>query len=33
MLLEAAGDLEVVGDAVDGQQAVELARRERADVV
>jgi DNA-binding NarL/FixJ family response regulator len=33
VLLEAAGDLEVVGDAVDGQQAVELARRERADVV
>ena len=33
VLLEAAGDLEVAGDAVDGQQAVELARRERADVV
>ena len=28
-LLEAAADLEVAGDAVDGQQAVELARRER----
>ena len=33
VLLEAAADLEVVGEAVDGQQAVELARKERADVV
>jgi DNA-binding NarL/FixJ family response regulator len=33
VLLEAAGDLEVVGEAVNGAQAVELARKERADVV
>ena len=33
VLLEAAGDLEVVGEAVNGAKAVELARRERADVV
>src|SRR6201981_3882282 len=33
VLLEAAGDLTVVGEAVNGAQAVELARRERADVV
>jgi DNA-binding NarL/FixJ family response regulator len=33
VLLEAAGDMEVVGEAVNGQQAVELARQERADVV
>ena len=33
VLLEAADDLEVVGEAVDGQQAVDLARRERADVI
>lgn len=33
VLLEAAADLDVVGEAVDGQQAVELARKERADVV
>jgi DNA-binding NarL/FixJ family response regulator len=33
VLLEAAGDLEVVGEAVDGRQAVDLARRGRADVV
>jgi len=33
VLLDAAGDLEVVGEAVNGEQAVELARRERADVV
>jgi DNA-binding NarL/FixJ family response regulator len=33
VLLEAASDLQVVGEAVDGQQAVDLARRERADVV
>jgi DNA-binding NarL/FixJ family response regulator len=32
-LLEAEPDLAVVGEAVDGAQAVELARRERADVV
>ena len=33
VLLEAAGDIEVVGEAVNGAQAVELARAERADVV
>jgi len=33
VLIDAAGDLEVVGEATDGQQAVDLARRERADVV
>ncbi len=33
LLLDAADDLEVVGEATDGQQAVDLARRERADVV
>lgn len=33
VLLEAAADLEVVGEAVNGAQAVELARQERADVV
>lgn len=33
VLLEAADDLIVVGDAVNGEQAVDLARRERADVV
>ncbi len=33
VLLEAAGDIEVVGEAADGEQAVELARRQRADVV
>jgi DNA-binding NarL/FixJ family response regulator len=33
VLLEGAGDLQVVGEAADGTQAVELARRERADVV
>jgi len=33
VLLEAAADLQVVGDAVDGQQAVQLVRRARADVV
>ncbi len=33
VLLEAGADLEVVGEAVDGAQAVDLARRERADVV
>jgi DNA-binding NarL/FixJ family response regulator len=33
VLLEAADDLEVVGEAVNGAQAAELARKERADVV
>jgi DNA-binding NarL/FixJ family response regulator len=33
VLLEAAGDVEVVGEAVNGAQAVDLARTERADVV
>jgi len=33
VLIDAADDLEVVGEAHDGAQAVELARRERADVV
>ena len=33
VLVDAAEDLEVVGEAVNGQQAVDLARRERADVV
>src|SRR5258708_1750788 len=33
LLLDAADDLEVVGEATDGQQAVDLARRERAEVV
>jgi DNA-binding NarL/FixJ family response regulator len=33
VLLEAAGDVEVVGDAVNGAQAVDLARTARADVV
>jgi DNA-binding NarL/FixJ family response regulator len=33
VLLQADGDLEVVGEAVDGEQAVEMARCERADVV
>src|ERR1700761_768292 len=33
VLLEAAGDGTVVGEAVNGAQAVDLARRERADVV
>jgi DNA-binding NarL/FixJ family response regulator len=33
VLLEAAGDIEVVGEAVNGAQAVELARSARADVV
>ena len=33
VLLEAAGDIAVVGEAVNGAQAVDLARRERADVV
>ena len=33
VLIEAADDLQVVGEAIDGAQAVDLARRERADVV
>jgi DNA-binding NarL/FixJ family response regulator len=33
VLLEVAGDIDVVGEAVNGEQAVELARSERADVV
>jgi len=33
VLVDAAEDLQVVGEAADGQQAVDLARRERADVV
>ena len=33
VLIDAADDLEVVGEATDGAQAVHLARRERADVV
>ncbi len=33
VLLEVAGDIDVVGEAVNGEQAVDLARRQRADVV
>jgi DNA-binding NarL/FixJ family response regulator len=33
LLLDTADDLEVVGEAADGEQAVDLARRQRADVV
>ena len=33
VLIDAADDLEVVGEATDGAQAVDLVRRERADVV
>ncbi len=33
VLIDAADDLQVVGEAADGAQAVDLARRERADVV
>jgi DNA-binding NarL/FixJ family response regulator len=33
VLIDAADDLQVVGEATDGAQAVQLARRERADVV
>src|SRR6516162_6490608 len=32
VLLRSADDIEVVGEAGDGQEAVELARRERPDV-
>jgi DNA-binding NarL/FixJ family response regulator len=33
VLLEAADDIEVVGEAVNGEQAIELARAERPDVI
>jgi DNA-binding NarL/FixJ family response regulator len=33
VLLEAAGDVQVVGEAVNGEQAVELARAEHPDVI
>jgi DNA-binding NarL/FixJ family response regulator len=33
LLVDSAADLQVVGEAADGAQAVELARRERPDVV
>jgi DNA-binding NarL/FixJ family response regulator len=33
ILLESADDIDVIGEAVDGAQAVDLARRHRADVV
>jgi DNA-binding NarL/FixJ family response regulator len=33
VLLDSAGDLEVVGEAVDGRQAVDLVRSKLADVV
>ncbi len=33
VLIDAADDLQVVGEAIDGAQAVDLTRRERADVV
>jgi DNA-binding NarL/FixJ family response regulator len=33
VLLEAAGDIQVIGEAVNGEQAVELARAERPDVI
>ena len=33
VLLEAAGDIEVIGEAVNGDQAVELATAERPDVI
>jgi DNA-binding NarL/FixJ family response regulator len=33
MILEAEDDLEVVGDAADGQEAIELVRRTKPDVV
>jgi len=33
LLVESAADLEVVGEAVDGAEAVALARQQRPDVV
>jgi DNA-binding NarL/FixJ family response regulator len=33
VLLDSADDIEVVGEAVDGQQAVDMTRQDRADVV
>ena len=33
MIVDAQPDLEVVGEAADGEEAVAVARRERADVV
>jgi len=33
VLLEAADDIEVIGDAVNGEQAIELARAGRPDVI
>jgi YesN/AraC family two-component response regulator len=33
LLVDSAPDLEVVGEAVDGTEAVEAARRERPEVV
>jgi DNA-binding NarL/FixJ family response regulator len=33
VLLEAAGDVQVVAEAVNGDQAIDLARAERADVI
>ncbi|HKX70088.1 MAG TPA: response regulator transcription factor, partial [Acidimicrobiales bacterium] len=33
MIVDAQPDLDVVGEAADGLEAVEVARRERADVV
>ena len=33
LLVDSAADLQVVGEAVDGAEALELARRERPDVV
>jgi DNA-binding NarL/FixJ family response regulator len=33
LLIDSSDDLEVVGEASDGAQAVDLARRERADVI
>ena len=33
VLVEAAGDVEVIGEAVNGEQAVALARAERPDVI
>jgi DNA-binding NarL/FixJ family response regulator len=33
MIVDAQDDMEVVGEATDGEQAIEIARRERPDVV